>query len=132
MRAAIAGGIGGYRFSGQLTRPGPDEVDLKGLVVLGVVGPVVTAARLASFECGLEGRARGQQAGTKVEGVGQILIAGDVGMNADPGRMIFDGGDLAQARPQPAFVTHHAAVLGHGVADTALQEPDVLAAVGRQ
>src|SRR5690606_12463372 len=115
-----------------LDAPGaaPDEVDLQRLVELGVVGAVVAAARLPALAGGLQRRARRERGRLEVEGVGEVVEAGEVRVYADVGDAGFDRIQRGQPGEEALLVAHHAGVLRHDVADRALQGPDVLGPIG--
>ena len=60
----------------------------------------------------------------------EVLVAGDVGVDADVGHARLDRVELGESGAQAVLVAHDAGVLGHGVADGALQGAHVLRAVG--
>ena len=74
---------------------GPDEVHLQAGILLGKVDTVVCAARLATLARTLERGPRGQERALQVEGVGEVVVAGDVGPHLQVAR---SRGDLVEAR----------------------------------
>ncbi len=59
----------------------------------------------------------------------QVLVSGDVGVHADVGHARLDRIELGESGEEAGVVAHHTGVLGHGVADGALQGADVLRAI---
>ena len=120
MSAAISAGIGG--ISSRVTPVEGDQTRFtcSDGVEFGVIAAVVASAGLASFERRLEGRTSGERGRLQVEGVGQILVAGDVGVDPDVADAGLDRVELGEPGEEAVFVAHHSGVLGHGVTDGAL------------
>ncbi len=132
MSAAISSGIGG--ISSRVTPVAGDHTRFtcSDGVEFGVVAAVVASAGLASFERRLQGGASGERGRLEVEGVRQVLVAGDVGVHADVADAGLDRVELGEPGEEAVFVAHDAGVLGHGVADGALQGAHVLRAIRRE
>src|SRR5699024_11057438 len=113
-----------------LFRSRPSEVDLERRVLLWVVAAVVAAAGLPSLEGAFDRRSGREHRGPEVEGVGEIGESGDVRVDADVRHPLLDVRELVQARLQTGLVADDPGVLGHEVADLALEGPDVLRALG--
>ena len=64
--------------------------------------------------------------------MGEVLVAGLVGVHADVRGARIKRVELRQPVSQPRLVADHSAVLRHRVADRALEGADVLRAVGGQ
>jgi hypothetical protein len=62
----------------------------------------------------------------EVEGVREVLVAGDVGVHADVAHAGFDRVELGESGEEAGFVAHDSGVLGHGVPDVSLQRAHVL------
>ncbi len=62
----------------------------------------------------------------------EVLEPCDVGVDADVIHPSFDHVELGEAGAQPFRGAHHTGVLGHGVADRALQRAHVLPTVRSQ
>ena len=92
----------------------------------------MAAAGLAAFDSCLKGCPGRQGGGLQVEGVRQVLVAGDVRVDAHVAHPLLDLVELGEPRFQACLVAHHAGVLGHHVADGTLQGPDVFMSVGGQ
>ena len=122
----------GNRFAGDPGARRPDQVHLQRRVLVRVVAAVVAAAGLSPLQRTFERRAGREHRGPQVEGVGQVLVAGDVRVDSHVGHALLDGLQLRQACQQPGFVTHHPGVLGHQVADGALQAAHVFLAAGSE
>jgi hypothetical protein len=100
-------------------------------VDVGVVGSVVAATGLSPLEGCFESRARSQDHRSEVEGVRESWYP------AMSGERRCSPSVRRSRRPratggQPVLVAYDARVLGHGIADAALKEPDVYIATGGQ
>ena len=100
MSSAISAGIGG--ISSRTTPVAGDQTRLtcRAGSSLGVVAAVVAAAGLAPLERRFERGAGGQRGGLEVEGVREVLVAGDVGVHADVGHARLDRVELGEPGAQ--------------------------------
>ena len=132
MSAAISSGIGA--ICSRTRRPGPHQTRLtwRAGSTLGMVGAVVAPTRLPALQRGLDGRARGQDGRPQVERVGDVLEARVVGVQREVRHALLDGVELREPGLQTRLVAHHTRVLGHRVAQPALQRAHVLGPVARE